>query len=250
MGLLTEQQYQERLARYKELTKILELPGAFGNLSVEVSPAEDYEESDAGILVPKHEPRILESHRQPVMSYNRNHTNVIACQFLGINSTGTVGGFGDGELNVKDQTNTLRGSTIYGLCWYGYLGMNAAKNNDLKGIVVGTGNTAESFEDYVMDAMIDDGTGAGELEYFAQCRPTITWDGSGRTFTIVQERFLKNQDGSSITINEVGWIEYVYATNLRYYILLLRDVLSSGVAIAAGKVARVTLEMTTAAYPS
>ena len=249
MGGLSVNEYNRLKNRYLELSKMLEVPGALGELAIEISSAEDYEEDVAGMLVPKREPLIIEKHVQPVMSYNRNNTNVMACQFLGVNSTGTSS-FGDGELNVKDQGGILRGSTNYGMTWRGYLGINAARNNDAKGLVVGTGNTAESFEDYAMAAKINDGTAAGELEYFAQCMPTISWDSRGRTFTILHERFFKNQDASSITINEVGWIEYIYATNASYYILLLRDALSSGVAIASGKVARVSLEMTTAAFPS
>jgi len=249
MGMLSLEEYQIAKERYLELTKLLELPGALGNLRVASYNGRDFEEGDGGILVPKHEPEVVNLHEQPVMSFNRNWSNLLASQLLCVNSTGAAT-FGDGEINVKDQTGTIRGSTSYGPAWRGYLSINAAINNDTKGLVVGTGATAESFEDFAMDAIINDGTGSGELEYFAQNKPSKAWDGSGRTWTIIWERFFKNQDGSSITINEVGLIEYVYGTNLSYYILTLRDALTSGVSIASGNVARATIEMVTTAMPS
>lgn len=249
MGRLSAEEYESLKTRYLELSEILEVPGALGVFSVAESPSEDFIETPAGVLVPKGEPRILNSHKQPIMSWNRNNSNIIACQFLGINTTGTAT-FGAGHINVKDQGGTLRGSTSYGLSWQGYLGHRAAMNDDTLAIVVGTGTAAESFDDFVMDSKIASGSGAGQLLYFAQFKPTIVWSSGDRTWTITHERYFKNNDGSSITINEVGLIEYMYATLSQYYILTLRDKLSSGVAIGSGKVARVTIEFETAAWPS
>lgn len=249
MGSLSQQEYKELTSRYLKLSAMLEIPGAIGSFSVTESPLEDFIEIEERLLIPKDVPLILNKHEQPIHSWNRNAFNIMACQFLGINSTDDVV-FGDAHINIKDQGGDLRGSSSYALSWGGHLGHGGGMNDDERGIIVGTGDTEEAFDDYVMDSKISDGSGAGELFYFAQFKPTVIWNSDDRTWTITHERYFKNNDGSSITINEVGIAEYIYATTLQYYILTLRDALSSGIAIASGKVARVAIEFETTAWPS
>ncbi len=249
MGRLSTEQYQKLKNRYLELSAMLEVPGALGLLSVEESSLEDFVQTADGLLVPVGKPRVSKKHEQPLMSYNRNFSNILASQFLSINATDSAT-FGDDHINVKDEAGVIWGSTSYAMSWINYLSMGAPMNNDTKGVIVGTGTAAESFEDFALDSKISDGGGAGQLFYFAQPKPLITWSSGDRTWTITHERMFKNNDGSSITINEIAIVTLAYATNLQKYILILRDKLSSGVAIDSGKVARVTIEIETAAFPS
>ncbi|GAI98907.1 unnamed protein product, partial [marine sediment metagenome] len=72
------------------------------------------------------------------------------------------------------------------------------------GIQVGTAITAESFEDFVLTGMIAEGSGAGQLNYIRSEVPGRSYDGPSKVFTITQVRYLNNNSGGAIGVNEVA----------------------------------------------
>jgi len=153
-----------------------------------------------------------------------------------------TGNYGAGYLSIKDTGGTIRGHVNY-LCApdprqggdtpsaatvAGYLASAAV---DTKGIVVGTGTTAESFEDYALDTKIANGTGAGELSYVASELHNVTWTGGTLTMADEQVRYFNNNSGGSIGVNEVGIIAQIDIATLNVLALMSRDVLGSTVTV-------------------
>ncbi len=96
-------------------------------------------------------------YRQRSHSWTRNAYNGMLVT-LAWNVDGTT--YGDGDLKVKTTSGV---SNNYGTTTYSKGGANSS----VSGIQVGSGNTAESFEDYVLATLITSGTGAGQLSYVA-----------------------------------------------------------------------------------
>lgn len=189
-------------------------------------------------------------HEQECHSWTRNFYNLIASQMLSVNSTDSST-FGDGHINWKDHDGTLRGVSSYAQSLYSSNPYQGSSDDDDYGIVVGTGSTAESFEDYQMDSLIAAGDGAGELNYSESPEPTFAWDSGARTFDIVHRRYMANNSGGSITIAEIGLKARVYySSGQTNYALMARDVLGSSVAIADAGVARCKYTVVSATFPS
>jgi len=97
--------------------------------------------------------------------------------------------------------------------------------------MVGTGTTAPQVTNYNLQTKINHGSGSGQLLYGATSLTAPTTSGSTRFWKA--SRTFTNSSGSSITVNEVG---LVLAYQSSYYIMIARDVLSSGVVINNGQV--------------
>ena len=119
---------------------------------------------------------------------------------------------------------------------------------DKAGIIVGSGDTAESVTDYALDAKIEAGDGVGELRYnimyvfaqtsvgYEQFKPNL--DGYMR---IRFERVFNNRSGASITIREVG-LTVAYASNTEGdEALIIRKVLDTPKVLANDEYTRVFL---------
>ena len=125
------------------------------------------------------------------------------------------------SFTVIDTTNTGRSKTGMGR-WDGGVGILT------KGIIVGTGTTAPTNTDYVMESPIAHGTGAGELQYQAT---TYTWaDVVGANVDAIITRTFLNGSGGTVTVNEIG----IYCLDTQSY-LELRDVLAAGVDVENGE---------------
>jgi len=144
-----------------------------------------------------------------------------------------------GKLSMKDTSNAIRygakppyiatgtGNSV-DAAGNGYM---AASSEDGYGILVGSDNTAESFEDYVLNTQIVDGTGAGELSHVASESHAITW--TVGTLTLKNEliRYFNNNSGGSIDVNEVALVFIGYGISSNQLFLTARDVLGATVAI-------------------
>lgn len=116
---------------------------------------------------------------------------------------------------------------------------DAAATDEDKGIIVGSGTTAPTIDDYKMETPIAHGSGATELEYSAVIWGTPTADATTSTFTITRD-FTNAAAGGAITVNEIGL--YVRAigldfedANKDYYFLIIRDVISGGISVDDGQ---------------
>jgi len=90
---------------------------------------------------------------------------------------------------------------IYEPSYSGYEFMHAsvAAEHDERGLVVGTGTTEPTRNDYKLESQIPHGTGAGQL-YYRACDVVF-----GDDYIEVMRAF-ENQSSDDITINEVGII--------------------------------------------
>ena len=155
--------------------------------------------------------KLIESHRQRSHSWTRNAWNMMFCGLGAMGRNDPV--FGAGNLNYKDVDGVVKQGppnyTIYGERGGDHTignGYRAVVTEDTKGIVIGTGVTAESFEDYVLDTPIDDGTGAGEMNFVEGELPTKDWVGGTLTFSAENIRYFNNNSGGSIGVNEIGLV--------------------------------------------
>ena len=92
------------------------------------------------------------------------------------------------------------------------------------GILVGTGSTAESKDDYVLATPVAEGSGAGQLNH----SPTTTFAPvssiTGGYRCLVQRDFT-NASGGTIVVAEIGLV--MANTSNTLFFLVIRDVLSS-----------------------
>jgi hypothetical protein len=99
---------------------------------------------------------------------------------------------------------------------------NAGPNVDTYGILVGTGTTAPTIDDYRVETKISHGTGAGQLQYSAVAFGAPTSDGTVSHFTITRD--FSNASGSPITVREAGLVVRFERMGSGYgYYLTIRD---------------------------
>jgi len=165
---------------------------------------------------------------------------------------------GDVEIIRQDGTSFLirgiliknkpiDGYTLTEVYYYHVLRADAADNVDSYGIVVGTGLTAPTPDDYALEAKIAHGTGAGQLDYDEM---TIAReDKADRTIIKLGRAFL-NLSGGTISVSEVGLIYHYrlkglydsYSFEKTTKFLALRDVISPAVEVKPDYVFRVVYQ--------
>ena len=108
---------------------------------------------------------------------------------------------------------------------------SVAKN----GIVIGTGNTAVTSSDYMLQTRIVSGVATGEIEYFANIFTTVVVSAPNASFTV--NRIFRNGSGGSVTIKEIG----IYAMSEdAYTYCIIRDVLGVPVTMDDGDYLKIT----------
>jgi hypothetical protein len=106
------------------------------------------------------------------------------------------------------------------------------------GLQVGTGTTAVTTSDHVIETLIAHGSGAGQLNYGSTTVGGAVDAGSGCTLTI--SRQFGNASGNTITIKELTLVCENYNS---YFFLLARDNVDQ--AVANGNTATAIIEITT-----
>lgn len=213
-----EQKYRELRRLGQELH--LPIPEAFWELEVRTRDG-----------------RIIQHLKQRSHSWVRNAYNAMFCQLAGKDASDTT--FGAGKISGKDTGGAVRtfsralGTDYNGSCdgltpgtGHGYRGAAAS---DSTGIVVGSGTAPESFEDYALQTLIPNGTGAGQLSYVASEPHAISYDAVGRILKNSLARFFNNNSGGDVNVNEVGIIFYTQYNGYRY--IYSRDKLATTVTV-------------------
>lgn len=104
--------------------------------------------------------------------------------------------------------------------------------DDTHGILVGTGTTATDINDYALDTVVAEGTGAGQMEYGNHSIVNSTHDGSTYSYAGIT-RTVANNSGGSIVVAEVGLVcNMDWDSSTNRYFLLLREVLGSTITVA------------------
>jgi hypothetical protein len=162
---------------------------------------------------------IVHHHKQRSHTWVRNAYNHLFSQLAGRSAVDST--FGAGLLSIKDTGGTVRYSDLSGIAFsnqtinstqvrwelptatYNYGYMSPATSDDY-GIVVGSGTTAYDFEQYKLTTLIVNGTGAGQLSYAESEANTDSYDVPSKTFTVTLVRYMNNNSGGNVDVNEVG----------------------------------------------
>lgn len=194
---------------------------------------------------------LLDSFVMKSNSWVRNAYNMLATQVMGVNSSAGGTAFGAGALPLKTVTGATRQhANYYSVSTYG--GNNRGgwayptAGDATYGIVVGSGDTAESFESIALASAIVNGVTSGTLSYAQQSLPVVSYDADSKKLTAVHARILNNNSGAEIIVKEVAWIidEFLYSD--RSKVMTSRDVLATPVTVPnAGQLTvTYTIEMT------
>lgn len=117
--------------------------------------------------------------------------------------------------------------------------MNAADNVDTYGIVVGSGENAETLTDYALQTKISHGTGMGQLDYNATT--FVAAAEVDENVDLIMSRSFFNGGSSQVVVKEVAWYlknvkraSYGYDDGELCYMCAIRDSLGVGVTINVG----------------
>jgi len=105
---------------------------------------------------------------------------------------------------------------------YGGWAPSAGEGRDSFGIVIGTGDTPVTADDYNLESKIAHGIGAGQLYYYE----TVLYSPVIAETEITQEfrRAFRNGSGADITVKEIGLIVNIVCDN--YKVMIIRDVIT------------------------
>lgn len=180
----------------------------------------------------------IKSRKQIAKSLTGNFLQGMYCQISAANTVdflpSTFNGVSGTNNNCKDTTGTLNGLMT------NFRG-NGVVNSPF-GIVVGTGNTLPTPQDYIMKTLINPGDVTNDLHYYAQgsSQPVIA---VGANTSFVLQRLFQNNSLGTITVNEIG----LYAFNGSLLYLYFRDVVLGGDTLLPGQsyTVQITFNITT-----
>ena len=109
--------------------------------------------------------------------------------------------------------------------------VNSLINDSTHGVVVGTGDTAATNEDYALEAQITEGIGVGNLTHGTVVFGLATVVGANVDLEV--KRAFTNQTGVTITVKEAG-IYTRYSVSGPLYHCIIRDVLSPAIDVPDG----------------
>lgn len=183
---------------------------------------------------------IIYHSKQRSHSWTRNAYQMLVTGIGGMRNSGT---FADGSLATRNTAGSVI-SNVY-LANTGGVSSNfnvdseavgkayrGPNGDNVSGIVIGTGDTPESFDHYALAAAIAEGTGAGQVNYMAGEPVVKSWDAGTRTLSVEHKRYINNNSPGTITIKEIGLIaQGSQGTSLAA--LMSRDVLATPVDVPA-----------------
>lgn len=182
-------------------------------------------EADDGVVV--HE------HREKANSWVRNFYNLMA---MGMLPALSVGSYGAGSLALKNTDGANKvGSTSYPASFGTIDNIKGPTGSNSTGIVIGTGTNAESFNDYILQSIIANGTNTGQMSYQAGTIGAGSYDSATKKWTQTITRIFNNNSTSSITVTETGIIGNANAqtANASTPTLFERNLLATPVTVPA-----------------
>lgn len=112
-------------------------------------------------------------------------------------------------------------------------GCDAAATDVTLGIIVGTGTTAPTIDDYAIKTLIDHDAApptAGRLQYGGSAFGAPASDATTSQFTITRD--FANASGGAITVNEIALYVNGYSNQ---YFMVIRDVIAGGILVPDGQ---------------
>lgn len=181
-------------------------------------------------------------------TFNRNFWNY-ALGIMAITPAGTLT-FGAGYLAVKNISGTVfamtqddvgnnnrGGQFLYGPA--------VATMGSLRGIVVGIGTTAESFEHVALATPLEHGNYSGKISYSTQAVTVVSYNSGTKVWTATLARIFNNNSGGTLVVSETGIYALPANTNgLSSEFMLCRDLLGATVSVLDAGQLTVTYTMT------
>ncbi|MBA7715270.1 hypothetical protein ES703_124311 [subsurface metagenome] len=135
----------------------------------------------------------------------------------------------DSAYSIRDTGNILRDIRASGYLFRA----DAGSGVETHGIIVGTGTTAPTIDDYAIETAIAHGTGAGQLQYSAVTFGAPASDTTTSQFTITRD--FANGSGGAVTVNEIGLYVRAVGDGTDYYFMTIRDVIAGGISVPDGQ---------------
>lgn len=181
--------------------------------------------------------KVIHKRQERGHSWTRNYYVILVTQ----------AGWVEGTEEMGTRLRTIGGSWISKAGHFANLdddsyveGGNGVTN---RGIVIGTGSTPPTLDDYKLEAQIPHGTSEGQMLYNAQADTVNETISGGWRTTLVRQ--FNNNSGASIYVAETGIIAFVEFWGSNYY-LLCRNVHDPAVEVPHGGLLTVTYTVETA----
>jgi len=198
--------------------------------------------------------KIIKQHKQHSHSFVSNFLAVLASALSCSDSYNPSTAYG---YWFRATTGTYITINTYGYYTNSLFNLNDSAGDSKYGIVVGTGTSTPTANDFALENQIANGSSSGQLTYGAHTinpAPQETGGGnivtsstaptsgllpvSGNTTSWQISRTFQNQSGASITVSEVGL--YMQLGGSGYFIMITHDLLSSAITIPNGGVMAIT----------
>ena len=180
-------------------------------------------------------------------SWVRNMYNFIAMQHFGagIGSMGNV--YGEGTLVMRSTAGGISSSTLVAVSprevsvGSGSRHFRSAGWGDTEhGIILGSGNKEEDFNDFNLETLITHGTSSGQMFYGDMPELSPFWDSENRKAVCLITRSCTNSSGSAVSVNEIGLRCSLYASSTSFTITtsytVSRDKLSGTILVDDGDI--------------
>jgi hypothetical protein len=166
------------------------------------------------LLVKDREGQLTERQEFASKSFVANFLRLLACWFCNVSTPAAASQALQGmPHHAQDTTGAWERIYAFATFWR----VNAGVGVVTYGIICGTGVTAPTVDDYVMETPIAHGAGAGQLQYSAVTFGAPADDGTTSQFTVTRD--FANASGGLVTVRELG----IYVTAPNGYYLIIRD---------------------------
>lgn len=168
-------------------------------------------------------------------SWVRNAYTQIAQQLGGLYPTSHGSAVaGPGSLYFRCTDNTSRGVAFN--FWASTNDWTGDAGDAYAGIIAGTDNTAEDFDDYILGSKCSHGTSTNQLQYGKHSAVGI-WSTANKKWTATHTRVLTNSSSAPIDVKETGILIGVFTSP---QLLINRDVLPATETVGVGESISIT----------
>ena len=175
--------------------------------------------------------KVIHRRRERGHSWTRNYYVILVAQ----------AGWVEGTEEMGTRLRTVGGSWIEKANHFPRLEddsyVEGGSGNTSRGIVIGTGSTPPTIDDYKLEALIPHGTGEGQMLYNAQADTVNEVISGGWRTTLVRQ--FNNNSGASIYVAETGIYAFVAFWGSNAY-MLCRNVHDPAVEVPHGGLLTVT----------
>ncbi len=177
-------------------------------------------------------------------SYTRNLYNWMISQLTGALTDAGGAVFEAGSLAMKDRLAATYSDANWPAHIAAFTSYRGTAGTVTQGLVVGSGDAAESFDAHALDVQIANGTGANQLNYMAQGNTSFAHDDLSDTFTISHHRNFERNGAASVFIKEIGFYFLLVRPGGNKSYMILRDLVDPVIEVEDAFILRLTYDFT------